>query len=203
MTRLFVDAREIAPTPSAFSSMDDVIRHVEAGHLPPGSVIRRIEIDGSPFEGSQPAARQAHAFTSRERIEIFTGTLRDVAIDSIGEAVLYLDRIEAVTPALSLSFRSTPQPQAFGSLRQLYEGFYWMNLLVDRLEKSFGLNLEAITIKGVSAREHHDRFLSVLKQMVSAHERQDFLYIADVLEYEILPIVPIWKEMFKKVAESC
>lgn len=206
MTRLFVDAQEIAPPPSVFSSLDNVIRHVEENHLPPDSVIRRIQVDGVPFEGSESAAASgtpAPPLPARQKVEVFTGTLRDVASDSIDEAVAYLERIESVSPSLVSSFRSGPGPRAFGDLRQLYEGFYWMNLLLDRLKKSFGLSLENITIRGVAAQEHHTRFLSVLKQMVSAHERQDFIFVADLLEYEILPIVPIWKEMFKTLAEFC
>lgn len=89
------------------------------------------------------------------------------------------------------------------SLRQLYEGFYWVNLLMNRLETSFGLALDGIRVRNVSAREHHGRLLAVLKQMVSAHERQDFVYVADLLEYEILPIVPIWKSMFLELSGSC
>jgi hypothetical protein len=206
MTRLFVDAQEIAPPPSVFSSLDNVIRHVEENHLPPDSVIRRIQVDGVPFEASESAAAcgtPVPPLPSRQKVEIFTGTLRDVASDSIDEAVLYLERIEAVSHSLVSGFRSGPGPQAFGNLRQLYEGFYWMNLLIDRLRKSFGIRLEGITIRGESAQEHYNRFLSVLKQMVAAHERQDFIFVADLLEYEILPIVPIWKEMFKALEEFC
>ncbi len=206
MTRLFVDAQEIPTPPSAFSSMDEVVRHVEAGHLPPNSVIRRIDVDGVPFDGGGAqgeAGALARPLATRDKIEVLTGNLRDMARASIGEAVSYLERVEALTPSLATHFRSAPGPDAFVSLRQLYEGFYWVNLLMNRLETSFGLALDGIRVRNVSAREHHGRLLAVLKQMVSAHERQDFVYVADLLEYEILPIVPIWKSMFLELSGSC
>ncbi len=201
MTRLFVDAREIPTPPSAFSSMTEVIRHVEAGHLPPNSVIRRIDVDGIPFASSGGPDAQPAPLVARDKVEVLTGNLRDVARDSIGEAISYLERVEALTPSLAGSFRVAPGPDAFGRLRQLYEGFHWLNLLTERLQASFGPVLAGILVTGVSARAQQDRLLLVLKQMVSAHERQDFICVADLLEYEILPLVPAWRSMYQSMSE--
>jgi hypothetical protein len=204
MTRLFVNEREIPPPPE-LTSLDQVVRHVEQAHLPPDSIIRQISIDGLPLvsdELQQEPGTLLEGIEKRDRIDIVTGTVRDVATDSVREAVAYLDRITALTPDLAASFLATPGPEAFESLRQLYEGFYWLNLLLDRLESTFEITLDSLTVEGVAAREHHRKFVDVMKQLVEAQERQDFILIADLLEYEIVPQVPVWRQIFEGMATS-
>jgi hypothetical protein len=204
MARLFVNEQEIPPPPE-LSSLDQIVRHVEQGHLPPDSIIRQITIDGLPLVSDdlqQDPGELLEGIDKKDRIDIVTGTIRDVAADSIREAHSYLDRLTLLTPDLATSFLATPGPEAFESLRQLYEGFYWLNLLLDRLESTFKITLDGVTVEGVPARAHHRKFVEVLKQLVDSQERQDFILIADLLEYEILPQVPVWRKMFEIVASS-
>jgi hypothetical protein len=49
-------------------------------------------------------------------------------------------------------------------------------------------------------REYHQRFISILKQLVTAQEQEDFVLIGDLLEFEILPIIPVWKALFADIA---
>jgi hypothetical protein len=203
MTRVFINEREIAP-PLDISSLDQIVKHVEDVHLAPDSVIRRICVDGLSLfpdvlhEGAREILRQIE---NRDKVEIFTGTLQEIARDSIMEAMAYLDRIEAVTPSLATSFQVRPGPESFEKLRQLDEGFYWLNLLLDRLKTNFQIPLEDLLVKGKPVLEHLQKFIEALKQLVDSQEKGDFIMISDLLEYEILPLVPVWKEIFSLILQ--
>jgi hypothetical protein len=72
----------------------------------------------------------------------------EIALDSIGQAGEYLDRVEAAIPSLSTAFQTAPSPEAFQHLRQLYEGFYWLNLLLDKLKANFHMNFDDVLVQG-------------------------------------------------------
>jgi hypothetical protein len=204
MTRLFVNDREIPTPPSGISSLDGVLKHVEGNYLPPDSVIRQVMVDGLPLVPAELNDVPADLFEGlerRQKIEVTTGSHRDIACDSLHEAISYLERIEGVIPSLSASFQAYPGPEAFGNLRDLYTGFYWLNLLLDRLGKNFSAALTDVSIDGIALAEHHRRFLSVLQQLVDSQENRDYVLVADLLEYEILPIVPTWKQIFASIAD--
>jgi hypothetical protein len=185
------------------SSLGQILKEVEAAHLPPNTVVRKIQIDGFPLlppdKPENPLGEFEH-LERRERIEIFTGTLAEIANDSIAEALAYLRRIEDATPSLAESFRFSPSPDAFENLRQLCEGFYWLNLLMDKLETNFHVHLEEMIVLGTPAPEHHQKFIAVLKQLIESQRTGDFVLIADLLEYEILPLVPVWREMLEAIS---
>ena len=187
------------------SSLSQVLKHVEASHLPPNTVVRQVQIDGAPLMpgiGSQNPTELLGQIETREKIEIYTGTLMEIAHDSIAEALNYMDRIEAATPALVESFRTYPGAEAFESLRQLCEGLYWLNILFDKLETSFNLKLQEMPIRDSSATDYYQRFISILKQLVESQESGDFILISDLLEYEILQLVPVWREMLNLISEK-
>jgi len=204
MTRIYVDAREVPSLPPGLATLADVLKHVEQHYLGPDSVVREVCIDGAPLvvddlihDKSAAAAR----VTFRESIEITTGTLNEVASESIGEAIAYLRRIEPAIVELAAGFRDLPGAAEFDSLRQLYEGLYWLNLLLDRLQSAFGVDLGP-KISSDAVREYHRRFSAILKRLIGAQEGEDYSVIAGVLESEILPLVPIWKAMFEEVGKK-
>jgi hypothetical protein len=199
MTRIFVDAKEVPSPPPGLTTLADVLKHVEQNYLGPRSVVRRVCVDGAPLVIDELASGVSSGMarvTFRESIEITTGTLTEVAGESIAEAIAYLRRIEPAVADLAAGFRDMPGPAEFDNLRQLYEGLYWLNLLLDRLQTSFGVDLGP-AVSSASVRESHRRFTAILKRLIGAQEGEDYSQIAGILESEILPLVPIWKSLFE------
>ena len=194
MTRLFVDEREVA-FPCVVTSLDQLLKHVEATEVAPKYVIHQVHIDGAPVLSEFRTAVLAN-IAERERIDIFTTPLEKVVQDSVREAISYLERAESVIPSLAASFQAYPGPEAFENLKQLYEGFYWLNLLLARLEKTGHVAPAETQVRGKVIQQHHEAFAGILRQMVEAQERGDFILISDLLEYEVVPFVSVWKEIF-------
>jgi hypothetical protein len=113
MTRLYVDKREVAAIPPGINSLDQVIRLVERDHIVGGTIIRQVQIDGRPLIQDANIQSLPDCIDDKEKIEIFTGTLREVALDSIEEAIAYLERVEGTTPILANGFRTSVDANAF------------------------------------------------------------------------------------------
>jgi hypothetical protein len=201
MTRYFINDREIA-APADFTSFDKLLKYMEESHLEPDTVIRQIFIDGHPYTLDALDDGTIKSIENLEKIEIVTSPLVVVARDSIEGALEYLSRVEMLAPSLSIKFQDYPDADAFQNLKQLYEGFYFINLLLERLSVSYGIKLGEAIIGDISVQEHLEKFISVLKQLNECKENRDYALIADILEYEIIPIVPIWKEIFGFVSKK-
>ncbi len=198
MTRFFLNEREIEGPPYT-SSLEELLKHIEKAHLTPDTVVREIQVDGLPLTPdaiSKGAGEILGPTANRGKIEVFTGTLSEIARDSVIEAVDYVRRAEKLIPSLSASFQVSPGPEAFEDLRRLFEGFYWLSLLLDKLEQNYHVDLKDVIVGEKSAREHLDKFAAIMRQLVDSQEKGDFVFISDLLEYEIMPLVPVWVEIF-------
>jgi len=201
MTRLYVDKQEVTPIPPDLTTLEQVVKLVETNHLPPQTVIRQVQVDGLPLMAEDQAGCLSGRIQNREKIEIVTGTLTEVAVDSIREAVIYLEQVASATPSLAASFRASPDPVAFENLKQFYDGFYWLSLLLDRLNSSFDISLESMPLGDATAADHHSNLISSLKAIIAAQEKRDYALLADLLEYEVLPLVPVCRDLFAAVCE--
>lgn len=199
MTRLYIDKQEIAPLPADVNSLDQVLKLVESNHLARNTAVRQIEVDGHPLIRNEGAAGFAENICDGEKIEIFTASLYEVAVDSIREAVTYLERAETAIPSLSASLRIQAERETSSSLRQFYEGIYVINLLLQRLEQSFQVPFAELETRSGSARDCCIRLAALLKEVIDAHGKQDFALLADLLERQIGPLIPAFKEIFEAI----
>ena len=203
MTQYYMNGKEIE-VPSDFPSFDQILKYIEDKYLEPAVVIREIHVDGQPFmpESFLGDDRNLGMSNDWKKIEIFTGTLSDIAVESIAGAQDYLIKIEKGAPALALKFQDFPESDDFGNLGSLCEGFYFLSILLDKLAVGYQLKLDEIIVRGVSAHEHLLKFAGIVEQLNEAQEKQEYLLIADTIEYEILPVVPVWKEIFEVVSRK-
>jgi hypothetical protein len=198
MTRIFLDDKEIA-SPRELSSLDQILKYIEDTHLSSDCVIRNIKLDGLPLvvdDWHKEFPESVREIGNREKIEILTGSVIEIAVESITESMAYLDRIERLTPSLAESFQISPGPEAYENLRHLYEGFYCLNTLLEKLQARFDLKIEDIPISKIPVRQHLQKFASILKELIQSQEQRDFVLMSDLLQYEIYPLIPVWKEMF-------
>jgi len=203
MTRYYVNNREVGIMP-VFSSFDQMLKYVENQYLEPTAVIREIHVDGRPLapESFYDDDWSFGLTRELEKIEIYTGTLTDIAVESIEGALDYLIKIEQAAPALAVKFQDFPDFEDFTNLGSLCEGFFFLSVLLDKLATGYQLKLDEITVRGASVREHLQKFVGIVKQLNEAQEKQEYLLIADIIEYEILPVVPVWNEILKTVSRK-
>ena len=202
MTRYYVNGREIE-IPQGFSTFDQLLKHVEDKCLESTDIIRTINIDGRSYT-TQSLADNNEDFdltSDLEKVEIVTGTLAEIAGESLAGAREYLVKIENAAPALALKFQDFPESEDFNNLGSLCEGFYFLSILLDKLAGGYQLSLGEILVRGVSVHEHLLKFADIVKQLNEAQEKQEYLLIADTIEYEILPVVPVWKDIFEVVSQ--
>jgi hypothetical protein len=196
MIRIFIDNREIAP-PDDCSSVSSILKYVDEAHLAKNSVVRHIQVNGSLLTPNNlPGSAQnvtPHWVENPDKVEIFTGNISEIARGSISEALDFLERIETLTPSLVKSVRTDPSADSFRNVRQLYEGFYWMDLLFDKLEADFPVHLEP---------EGRRTSVAALRRLKDSQEEGDFVRVSDLLEREILPFVPLWREMLIAMAQK-
>ena len=203
MTRYYVNDREVE-IPSDFTSFDQKLKYVEDRYLESTAIIREVRVDGRSLlpESFRGGDGSLDLSDDAEKIEIITGTLAEIAVESMAGAQEYLVQIENAAPALAVKFQDFPEPEDFGNLGSLCEGFYFLSMLLDKLAGGYQLKLDEVTVRGISISEHLLKFAEIVKQLNDAQEKQEYLLIADTIEYEILPIVPVWKAIFEAVSKK-
>jgi len=114
--------------------------------------------------------------------------LSDFAIEA-SEALLNMSR-EAVR--LAACFRGQAIQDAQGGLVELTTELRQFPTLVSTLTGPLAIDPERLRIRGRSLDEQIADLQSWLKSIVEAHERADWLTVADVLELDLAPMLAAW-----------
>jgi hypothetical protein len=114
--------------------------------------------------------------------------LSDFAVE-VSEALLNMSR-EAVR--LAACFRGPAIQEAQGGLVELTTELRQFPALVNTLTGPLAIDPEHLRIRGRSLDEQIADLQSWLQAIVGAHERSDWLTVADVLELDLAPMLAAW-----------
>jgi hypothetical protein len=92
-------------------------------------------------------------------------------------------------------FRTGEDYRARDSFVQAVKGLEFFTFLVDRLCSICRINLKEISCSGKNGEEHLEYMNTMFLEMVASQEKQDWVLLADLMEYEVVPQLRAWREL--------
>lgn len=191
--RIVMDGNEVGWKRGDRESWTDVLDRI-LSEIPIGRTLEGVFLNGSSATRSDiQALSWEDGFLLEVRTESLDGLLKEVLTD----LVAHMDSLMVVFQEIGNNLRRGNLPEVFASKEEgidnggVYmkglEGIVAAQVLVEevgRLERQSGHDSFR-----VSFIEENDRIESLLSGMLKAQESQDWILLADLVEYEILPVL--------------
>lgn len=210
-------ARDIPPGVASFG---DLVFFVEQQCLPAGEVLTVIALDGNELDEAEEQAAGARACSEIDRAEFFSAKPLDLAREGLEDAAELLPSLAEDLPVVAGAMRSGKLAEGLEMFSPCLEVLSWYVSLLSALDTLLGrqdaafapgtgetrdadelsAEVDGADLSGPLADEELRSFASIenlrqkLVDIELAQERTDHLLLADLLEYELLPIVQIWAE---------
>jgi len=107
----------------------------------------------------------------------------------------YLEGFSAGVGEVADQFRVGSPEEANKILMQAIEGIGAFSELLSTARLVTGSELSDLSYENKSLGEREERLLELTKQMQTSQEEKDWVTVADLLEYEIGPLMTEWKGM--------
>lgn len=171
-------------------TLGDLMVYIEQGNLTQGKVILSIKIDGKEFSLDSSEIRQAQ-LSEIKTLELEVSTLSGIIDKNIENADDYLKRlIPGIQKAAEL-FRMGNEQEANQFFINIIDGMDWFTQVLDIIFAAKEMSPTTI-IDGKSIQDRQTNFVGFTQQMVEANKNKDWVLLADLLEYEILPYYKEW-----------
>jgi hypothetical protein len=172
------------PTPisPAFQCWQDLLTELESQKLGADDVIASVHFDGDEVVQFRDAEALTVNLATVDEVRVTAVNRDQVVRETIGQAEAYLKNLETAVLEVAELFRRHNLPQANAGLQELLTG---IKLYVGLLR---GIDL---SLQGSIAptRELIDQVLdpmaSTLEEQIKAQAQQDWMLVADILEYEL------------------
>ena len=174
-------------------TLGDLLSHIEKVGVVQGNVVRSIKIDG---QESSPDSSEAQRTQISEiaTLEVEISTLADMINKNIENADAYLIRlIPGIEKSVEL-FRMGNEQEANKFFVKIVDGIDWFSQVLDIILTAKEISPDTV-FEGKSIQDRRTSLVDLTQQMVDANKNQDWVLLADLLEYEILPYYQEWSNL--------
>ncbi|MBC8204062.1 hypothetical protein ISS30_00435 [bacterium] len=161
-----------------------------------GKVITNIMVNEQSLSGGGQVDFYHFPLTKVETLELRTADpykLANDALDSTYEHLLILQRVALETAEM---FRMGDDIRANENYSQLVDGLRWLVKAVAALTGMLNIDIEEEFSGGKSIKHYQDEMLvPIFDQMYEVQKEEDWVGLADVLEYELVEALQKWEQM--------
>ena len=113
----------------------------------------------------------------------------DLLANNLANAKEYLEKLIPGFQKAADLFRMGNEQEAHKFYLQILDGIDWFSQVVLNIVKSRGNQVE-----GQSLGDRQEKLTGLMAQMLEANQNQDWVLMADLLEYEMIPYYEDWQE---------
>ena len=191
MSQLILNG-EAAQIDSAFHTWQDVLANLESLQLGRDDVIASVHFDGDEVANFRDDEALGVHLASISEIRIVAKNRQVITQETIEEAEGYLQSLKTATVLVAEMFRCQQLSQANAELQQLLSGIKMYVALLRGLDLYVS---GAASAAQESIEEILDPMAATLQEQIKAQGHQDWMLVADILEYELAAQLSAFEEI--------
>ena len=160
----------------------------------PGSYIRRIWLDQQEFPADDRETLQKKP-TDINSLDVELANLKDLVATNLSNALDYLEKLIPGFDQAADLFRMGNEQEANKFYIQILDGMDWFSEVI-----SIFMGSES---KGSAPEDtlrlRQAKLTDLMSQMLEANKNQDWVLLADILEYEMIPFYKEWQTILTKL----
>lgn len=195
MPRILVNHRE-QPSNLVQHHWGDTLERLDQRFAGLGQVLTAVRFDGV----DQPSFRdQGRAFDTLDgirAIDIDAASPDDLLAATFSEARTAAATLAAAAGHIAAAFRGVDIGDARRELGELAQGLATLVAIAQTLSQATRVSLEAVECSGASGLAMIDQLTACADTLIGAQQRDDWVTVADVIEYDLAPALREWPPLF-------
>jgi hypothetical protein len=193
---IVIDGKQYDIGAQNFENLEQVFtKVVEDGHLE-DRIVTDVMINNEPFTEIYPHQSEDIEMSEVETVEIRTMATDEMAVEITLELYKVVNIMAEGGKHVAELFRQADDAEALETYQDLLEVIRNFLRMIGVLRDEYSLKDSQEYDK--SAEELKDMFT----EMSTVLENEDWILLADLLEYEFLPAVEKWKKVIKQIRDD-
>lgn len=156
------------------------------------SHVTKIRLNGEELSENDIQAKGNLPVQEIEELELSILSMPEIALNNINNAMEYLNKlIPAVTESSEL-FRTKSAEEANQHFIECIEGLTWFQEVIEIITIALKEELESPNPEHKNISKLQQKMLQLVKDISDSQEKKDWVMLADLLEYELTPVLEEW-----------
>ena len=192
MTSLVVSGNE-REVDHAWKTWGDLLAAVDRDLEGTGLIVTDTRFDGVDEPTFRSPALLQRSLEDLEEISVEAAEPMTLVNRSLDEAAVALDALREAAGRVGASFRGHDTDAANRDLTLLTEGLNMLMSTFGTLGQVLDVDLQSLSCDGQPFATRVETVGAALESLIAAHQTQDWVTVADVLEYDIEPGLSQWQ----------
>jgi len=191
-----VDGRETGLNTQDYENLEQIlVKVMEEGHFE-GRIVTDVLVNGEPFSEIYPHQAEDVEASDIESVEIVTVATAEMAVNITRELYKVITLMDHGARRVADLFRKADDGEALEVYQDLMDVTRDFLGMVGVLRDEFSLK------RSRQFNEAADDLSSLFSEMLEVIEGEDWILLADLLEYEFTPAVERWKKIIAQLRED-
>jgi len=193
---ILIDGKQYDISGQNFQNLEEVFESVvKEGHLE-DRIVTDVKVNNEPFTEIYPHQAEDIDLAEIESVEIVTMGTNDMAIEITLELYKVVNIMSEGGKRVAELFRQADDAEALETYQDLLD-------VIRNFLRMVGVLRDEYSLKDHKEYESNAEELNDLfSEMSSVLENEDWILLADLLEYEFLPAVEKWKKVIKQIRDD-
>jgi hypothetical protein len=185
MQDLTIDGQSLSASEIAGANLEEILISLMEHPSTNGRVITGVRLNGEPYCEEVPHAALEVDRQSIQSLSLDTLTLEDMGLNFLKTGPTYLATLLEALPKIVENFRLGDEQEANEHFLNFLEALHLLMTLLEQTRHVLGL-WEGGDHEGASSlNKYLDSLVQILNTLISLQEQKDWIYLADVLEFEL------------------
>ena len=185
MNTLTVDGRSLAAQEVGGANLEEIITNLMEHPAVGNRVITKVLLNGDHYSEEVPHAALEVPRSRIDRLELVTHSAEDLCLHFLEHGHYFVETLRLALPKVVEAFRLGDETEANEHFLSFLESLHLTLNMVEQAKLALGLGEDiAVGDKG-SLNDYLDRLNQTLTSLMTLQEQSDWVYLADVLEYEL------------------
>jgi hypothetical protein len=187
---------------SHLHSLEEVITEIHERFIPSGQQLFQLHVNGEFFSERYPRESRYVNIEEISRLDVKTVSDEEMARFILQDAVRQGGTLlQAIEQSASL-FRVGSDEEANHYFAQVLEALRWLLQTGEGACQVLQLDLEqASSSQSLPVSRYLSDLQDLLEEMQEISEEEDYVMLADLMEYELLPMVREWQRILQEIAD--
>lgn len=196
-----INHQNLAVDFSHLRNLEEALLELNEKFIPEGQQLFQVEVNGQFFTERYPRESRYVTLGEVSTLDLKTVSDEELARSILADAAVQVETLAQALEKSAALFRLAAEDEANHYFAQVLEALRWLLQTGEGACKVLEVDLKEVTSPQFGdVSDFLKRFQDLLEEMLQVYEEEDYILLADLMEYELLPMVKQWQKILSQLS---
>jgi hypothetical protein len=185
MNSLSVDGNRLTAGEITGDNLEEILSTLLEHPVVANRVITGVRVNGDPYSEEVPHAAIEVERTQIDTLELETHTAEDLSLHFLEHGGYFVKTLRQALPKIVDEFRLGDEMEANEHFLSFLESLHLVISMLEQAKATMGMGEDIALGQSGSLNTYLESLGATLTSLIALQEQSDWIYLADVLEYEL------------------